>query len=157
MHHGMGYAHGNLDAERDMLASPFTVIGGADGGARVAIICDASMPSFLLTHWARDRVRGERLPLEFLVKKQTQDTARLFGLSDRGRLAPGLRADINLIDHANLRLTRPALVHDLPTGAPRLMQIADGIVATYVAGEAVRSGNEDTGARPGRLLRSRAT
>jgi len=157
MHHGMGYAHGNLDAEREMLASPFTVIGGADGGAHVAIICDASMPSFLLTHWARDRVRGERLPLEFLVKKQTQDTARLFGLGDRGRLAPGLRADINLIDYANLRLTRPELVHDLPTGAPRLMQIADGIRATYVAGEAVRSGNEDTGARPGRLLRSRAS
>ena len=154
MHHGMGYAHGNLDAEREMLASPFTVIGGGDGGAHVAIICDASMPSFLLTHWARDRARGELLPLEFLVKKQTQDTARLFGLKDRGIVSPGLRADLNVIDHARLRLTKPTLVHDLPTGAPRLMQIADGILATYVAGEPVRIRNDDTGARPGRLLRS---
>jgi N-acyl-D-aspartate/D-glutamate deacylase len=115
------------------------------------------MPSFLLTHWARDRARGERLPLEFLVKKQTQDTARLFGLNDRGILAPGMRADLNLIDHAGLRLTRPCLVHDLPTGAPRLMQIADGILATYVAGAPVRVRNDDTGARPGRLLRSGAS
>jgi len=154
MHHGMGYAHGDLEAQREMMASSGTVIGGADGGAHVAIICDASMPSFLLTHWARDRTRGAKLPLEFVIKKQTQDTARLFGMRDRGVLAPGMRADINLIDHERLQLSKPYLVNDLPSGAPRLMQIADGILATFVAGEKVRVGNEDTGARPGRLVRS---
>lgn len=156
MHHAMGYADGNLEPEREMLEHEGTVLGGSDGGAHVAMICDASMPTFLLTHWARDRRRGGKLSLEFVVKKQTQDTARLFGLHDRGRLAPGLRADINLIDHAALRLGKPYLTHDLPGGAPRLMQKAHGIAATFVAGVPTRQGDEDTGLRPGRLLRSHA-
>ena len=156
MHHAMGYANGNLEPEREMLEADNTVLGGSDGGAHVAMICDASMPTFLLTHWARDRSRGPRLPIEFVIKKQTADTAKLFGLTDRGTLTPGMRADINLIDHAQLRLGKPYLTHDLPGAAPRLMQRAHGIEATYVAGIPTRLRDEDTGARPGRLLRSRA-
>jgi N-acyl-D-aspartate/D-glutamate deacylase len=106
----------------------------------------------MLTHWARDR-RHDRLPLEFVVKKQTSDTAHLFGLLDRGVIAPGYRADINLIDHAGLALEAPIMVHDLPAGGSRFIQRARGYRATLVAGEVVRENGEDTGALPGRLIR----
>ncbi|WP_340318038.1 amidohydrolase family protein, partial [Rhizorhabdus argentea] len=148
----MGYAGGNLDPTYEMLRSPLTVPGGGDGGAHVATICDAGAPTFMLSYWVRDRVRGPRLPLEHIVRKQTHDAARLYGLNDRGRLAPGLRADINIIDFDNLRPGRLHIVHDLPTGAPRLMQKASGYVATMVAGEIVTQAGEDSGARPGKLI-----
>lgn len=150
----MGYANGNLDPTYEMLKSPLTVPGGGDGGAHVATICDAGAPTFMLSYWARDRVRGPRLPLEHIVRKQTHDAALLYGLEDRGRLAPGLRADINIIDFEALTPGRLHMVHDLPTGAPRLMQKAVGYVATMVAGEVVTSTGEDTGARPGKLVGS---
>ena len=149
----MGYADGNLDPTYEMLASPLTVPGGGDGGAHVATICDAIAPTFMLTHWVRDRSRGPRLPLEHIVRKQTADAADLYGLVDRGRLKPGLRADINVIDFDNLACQPLHMVHDLPTGAPRLMQKARGYVASMVAGQIIQSDGEDTGARPGQLIR----
>ena len=117
---------GNFDAIREMLMHPQAVLGLCDGGAHCGIICDASMPTFLLTHWVRDRTRGARLPLEQVVRLQTRNTAALFGLADRGALAPGLRADVNVIDLENLRLAPPEIVFDLPAGGRRLMQRARG-------------------------------
>jgi N-acyl-D-aspartate/D-glutamate deacylase len=152
----LNYANGDLDAVGGMLEREHTVAGGSDGGAHVGMICDASMPTYLLTHWARDRKRGKRLPIEFLVKKQTADTADLYGLRDRGRLVQGLRADLNLIDFERLSLGDAYMTNDLPAGAPRLMQGAKGYVATMVAGAVTRRNGVDTGARPGRLVRSRA-
>ncbi|WP_422001318.1 N-acyl-D-amino-acid deacylase family protein [Reyranella sp.] len=156
-YHLLGYARGNLDAHREMLADPRSVIGAGDGGAHVTVICDAGMPTFMLTHWARDRARGPRLPLELVVRKQTADTARLFGLRDRGQLRPGFRADVNLIDFDALSFERPHLVHDLPTGAARLMQKAQGYVATLVNGQTIQENGEDSLARPGMVLRSAAS
>jgi N-acyl-D-amino-acid deacylase len=149
----MGYADGNLDPTYELLKSPLTVPGGGDGGAHVATICDAGAPTFMLSHWVRDRRRGPRLALEHIVRKQTMDAAQLYGMRDRGRIAVGLRADINVIDFANLSAGPLHMVHDLPTGAPRLMQKARGYHATLVAGEIVTRDGEDTGARPGRLIR----
>ena len=146
------YADGNLEAAREMLEHPYSVIGLSDGGAHCGIICDASTPTFMLTHWVRDRVRG-RLPLERVVKKMTHDTARLFGLRDRGVLRPGYRADLNLIDLGALALELPEMVHDLPARGRRFIQRARGYRATLVGGEIVQREGEDTGARPGRLLR----
>ena len=152
--HALNYSNGDLSAAYEMLRHQDTVAAGSDGGAHVRLICDASIPSFLLTHWARDRSRGPRLPLEFAVKKQTADTADLYSLSDRGRLVEGLRADINVIDHDNLKLQPPQWVNDLPGGASRMIQGVDGYDLTMVAGVATREGGADTGARPGRLMRS---
>ena len=152
----MGYAEGDLNPTYEMLLNDNTVPGAADGGAHVAHVCDGGAPTFLLSHWVRDRVRGPRLPLEHIVKKQTADTAALYGLHDRGRLAPGLKADINLIDFDNLAAGRLDLVDDLPSGASRLMQKATGYVATFVSGAMTVSDGEDTGARPGRLVRGGA-
>jgi len=151
----MGYAQGDLRPTYDMLAHPLTIAGGGDGGAHVATICDAGAPTFMLTFWARDRSRGPTLALEQVVRKQTLDTARLYGLEDRGRIAPGLRADLNLIDYPNLALGPLETVYDLPSGAPRLMQKSRGYVATIVAGAATIEMGEDTGARPGKLVRGR--
>jgi N-acyl-D-aspartate/D-glutamate deacylase len=156
MSHAINYSYGDLSPSYEMLRNPHTVAGGSDGGAHVGMIGDAGMPTFLLTHWQRDRKRGPTLPLEHLIKKQTADTAGLYGLKDRGRLQPGLRADVNLIDLDNLKIHEPQLLHDLPAGAARIMQGADGYRATLVAGEVTRENGRDTGARPGRLLRSRA-
>jgi len=130
-----------------------TVCGIADGGAHVGYICDSSSPTSLLSLWARDRTRGPRLPLEFLVHKQTLATARSYGLHDRGVIAPGYRADLNVIDFANLGLEPPTVVHDLPAGGKRIVQRARGYRHTFVHGTEVASDGEDTGARPGRLLR----
>ncbi|ROO85056.1 N-acyl-D-aspartate/D-glutamate deacylase [Actinocorallia herbida] len=148
-----GFTDGDHEALREMLLHPAAVYGLADGGAHVAMVCDASMPTYLLTHWARDRTRGERLPLEYVVRKQTSDTARLFGLNDRGAITEGLRADLNVIDFDNLALDAPRMAHDLPAGGGRLLQDARGYVATIVGGVVTRQHDKDTGARPGRLLR----
>ncbi|HLM65120.1 MAG TPA: amidohydrolase family protein [Acidimicrobiales bacterium] len=148
----LNYADGNLDAAGEMLAHPHTVVGLADGGAHVGTICDASFPTTLLAHWGRDRERG-RLDLPFLVHRQTQATARTVGLLDRGVLAPGHRADINLIDAAALRARRPEMRHDLPAGGKRLVQAADGYVATLVAGQVTYEEGREVGPLPGRLVR----
>ena len=147
------YTDGDLNVVREMLTDEATVLGVADGGAHVGLICDAGSPTFLLSHWARDRKRGPGLPLGFLVHKQTRQTALAYGLSDRGLLAPGYKADINVIDFERLRLRKPHVVYDLPAGGKRLMQRADGYRHTFVAGcETVRDG-EHTGELPGKLLR----
>ena len=149
------YVDGNHDVIREQLTHSRAVMGLSDGGAHCGLICDASMPTTMISHWTRDRSRGEQLPLEWVVRKQTQDTAALFGLNDRGVVAPGKRADLNVIDHGAIRLRTPRLVHDLPAGGRRLLQHADGYTATVVAGEQTRAGGVDTGARPGRLVRGR--
>jgi N-acyl-D-aspartate/D-glutamate deacylase len=149
----LGYAAGRFDALDEMLRHPATVLGLGDGGAHCGVLCDASTPTFMLTHWARDRHRGERLPVEHVVHAQTRRTAALFGLDDRGLLEPGRRADVNVIDHAGLALERPRMVYDLPAGGRRLVQGARGYVATVKAGAVVRENDLPTGERPGRLLR----
>jgi N-acyl-D-aspartate/D-glutamate deacylase len=147
------YADNNLDCCRDMLLSENTVPGLGDGGAHVGIISDASFVTTLLTHWGRDRSRGERIPLETLVKRQSQDTARAVGLTDRGVIAAGMKADLNLIDFDNLRVRAPEIVHDLPSGGARLEQKADGYLATIVSGQVTYRNGEPTDALPGRLIR----
>ena len=147
------YSNGSLDPVHEMLLSPDTVVSLGDGGAHCGLICDASLTTFLLTHWVRDRSRGERVPLELAVKRMTSETARLYGLLDRGVLAPGYKADFNLIDLAGLRLRRPEMAFDLPGGARRLLQRADGYDATILSGEVVMEHGNATGATPGRLLR----
>lgn len=148
------YVGGDLADVREMLLDPGTLSGLSDGGAHCGSVVDASMPTYLLTHWARDRNRGPGLPLETVVKAQTAETADFFGFKDRGRLAPGLRADINVIDHEGLRIHPPHLVHDLPAGGKRLVQGVDGYAATMVAGETVFENGEHTGALPGKLVRA---
>ncbi len=147
------YAEGSLDAVREMLLDEATIMGIGDGGAHVCTICDCSSPTFLLTHWARDRKRGPGLPLEFVVRKQTRDSALGYGLTDRGLIAPGMRADLNVIDFERLRLTPPEVVYDLPAGGKRLMQRAVGYRHTFVAGQETVCDDQHTGALPGRLLR----
>ena len=149
----LNYAYSSLDAVREMIQHPQSVMGLADGGAHCAIICDASIPTTNVTIWTRDRTRGEKLPLEFIIRKQTQDTARLFGMHDRGVLAVGFKGDLNVIDYDNLRVHQPQIVHDLPGGAKRLIQRADGYVATIVSGQVVMRNGEPTEARPGRVVR----
>ncbi len=151
----LGYAHGNLNANYDMLMSPISVFGLGDGGAHAGQTCDASSTTFLLTHWVRDRVEGDgrRLGLEHAVQKLTSETADLYGLTDRGRIVPGKRADLNLIDFERLSLPTPTVEYDLPAGARRLLQRADGYVRTIVAGTTIMNEGVDTGARPGALVR----
>jgi N-acyl-D-amino-acid deacylase len=146
-----GYSHGSLDDMKEMLLHPNSALGLSDGGAHCGVICDASAPTFMLSHWARDRANG--LPLEFVVKKMTRDTAHLYGLQDRGVLAPGFKADLNLVDLEHLNLRLPEMVHDLPAGARRLIQRADGWKATICSGEVTFEDGEHTDARPGRLIR----
>ncbi|MCA3641448.1 MAG: amidohydrolase family protein, partial [Methylobacterium sp.] len=149
----LNYTLGNLDHVGEMLRWPEVVPGLSDGGAHCGFICDASFPTFLLTHWVRDRPRGQRLPLARAVQLQTSTPADLYGFKDRGRLAPGLRADINIIDFERLKLLRPQIVHDLPAGGARLLQAAEGYVATIVGGVVTFEGGRHTGALPGRLVR----
>jgi len=153
MSHINNYADGDAEAIREMITHPASVVGLADGGAHVAILCDASMPTTMLTHWARDRTRGERLPLEFVVRRQTRDTARLYGLHDRGVLAPGYLGDLNVIDFEGLAVGRPELAWDLPGGARRLVQRARGYRATVKRGMVTLENDELTGDRPGRVIR----
>jgi len=150
------YAHGHLDACGEMLAHPHTLPGLGDGGAHVSVISDGSFPTYLLTHWGRDRARG-RFDLGWLVKRQTADTARAVGLHDRGIVAPGWRADLNVIDMARLQVRAPVMVADLPAGGQRLLQRADGYDATIVAGVPTYRHGEATGALPGRLVRGPQT
>ncbi len=149
----LNYADGDLDAVHAMLSHPDAIPGLSDGGAHVGMICDGSFPTTLMTHWVRDRV-GARLPLERVVKAQSRDTALAVGLADRGLIAPGLRADLNLIDAARLRLEPPRVVHDLPAGGRRLMQAASGYRATIMGGHVTYRDGVATGALPGRLLRA---
>ena len=148
------YVHGDLDVVHEMITDPHTVLGLSDGGAHCGVICDASLNTFMLTHWVRDRGRGARLPLEFVIKRQTSETADFFGFSDRGRLAPGLKADINIIDYAALRMHHPEMIYDLPAGGRRLVQRVEGYAMTLVAGVPVFENGVETGARPGRLVRA---
>jgi len=149
----LNYADGNLDAIREMVTHPHTLMGLGDGGAHVGYICDASAPTHMLTHWARDRARGGRLPVEFVVKRLAADNARALGLHDRGTLAVGLRADINVVDFDKLAIERPNMRYDLPAGGKRLVQGARGYRATICAGETVHEHGTATGALPGRLIR----
>ena len=151
---GGANVHESQEVLRKMLMHPETVTGLSDAGAHVTLICDATMPTTQLTFWARDRHLGERIPLEFLVAKQTSRNADLYGLSDRGRLAGGLRADINVIDFENLTVSPPKAFHDLPAGGTRLIQPVKGYLATLVKGQVTRRHDADTGARPGSLVRS---
>lgn len=143
---------GSLDAVGEMLSHPRTVPGLSDGGAHVGTICDASFPTTMITKWARDRSHG-RIPLAEAVRRQTRDTARAVGLYDRGVIAPGYRADLNLIDFERLGERAPEVRHDLPAGGSRLVQGADGYVATFVRGVMTQQSGAPTDARPGRLLR----
>ena len=151
---GGANVHQSQEVLRKMLMHPETVTGLSDAGAHVTLICDATMPTTQLTFWARDRHLGERIPLEFLVAKQTSRNADLYGLNDRGRLAVGLRADINVIDFKNLTVSPPKAFHDLPAGGTRLIQPVKGYLATLVKGQVTRRHDADTGARPGSLVRS---
>jgi len=153
LHTFENYYDGNLEVIREMLQDPATICGLADAGAHVGLLCDAGAPTTMLSHWARDRTRGARLPLEELVKKQTRDTALAYGLRDRGLIAPGYKADFNLIDFAALRARLPELVYDLPAGGRRLVQRADGYRATFVSGVEVMRDGAPTGALPGGLVR----
>ncbi|MEZ5237614.1 MAG: amidohydrolase family protein [Microthrixaceae bacterium] len=149
----LGYSHGDFGALGEMLDHPGTVLGLGDGGAHCGVICDASLPTYMLTHWTRDRTRGPRLGLAEVVAMQTSRTADLYGFADRGRVAPGYRADLNVIDLDGLSIAAPRMVHDLPAGGRRLVQESRGYVATICAGTPVRLDDEPTGARPGRLVR----
>jgi N-acyl-D-aspartate/D-glutamate deacylase len=149
----LDYSGGDLEAVREMLIHPATVLGLGDGGAHCGVLCDASLPTFMLSHWARDRDRGAKLPVEQVVHLQTRRTAALYGFNDRGLLAPGYLADINVIDHDNLTLEPPEMVYDLPASGKRLIQRARGYSATIKSGVVVRQADESTGERPGTLLR----
>ncbi len=148
-----GYATYNFDFFRKNMQHPNVLFGLSDGGAHCCVIADAGMPTFILSYWARDRVKGEQFPLPFLVKKLTSDTARAYGLNDRGRLAPGLLADLNVIDFAALRLFRPEAVNDLPAGGRRLVQRAEGYRYTVKSGQVTFEDGHHTGALPGGLVR----
>jgi N-acyl-D-amino-acid deacylase len=154
LHVYMGnYADGDLNAVHEMMMHPYVVVGAADGGAHVNVICDASYTTFMLQHWVRDRDRGQKLPLERAVHMLTKMPADLYGLSDRGVIAVGKKADINVISLDTLELNMPYVARDLPTGAPRLLQGAEGYVMTMVNGEITHRNGKDTGARPGGLVR----
>ncbi len=143
-----------MEVLRELLEHSETVTGLSDAGAHVTLICDATMPTTQLSYWARDRKKGERLPLEFLVHKQTARNAALYGFGDRGSLEVGKRADINVIDFDNLSVGSPVAHKDLPAGGTRVMQPVSGYIATFCNGTKIRENDSDTGARPGRLVRS---
>jgi len=149
----LNYADGNLEATREMLCDQRSVPGLSDGGAHCGIICDASFPTYLLTHWTRDRSRGEKLSIPFVVAAQSRKTALSVGLADRGLIAPGYKADINVIDYDRLHLHPPKVHYDLPVGGRRLLQQVDGYDATIVSGVVTQRDGAPTGARPGRLVR----
>ncbi|HEV3212245.1 MAG TPA: amidohydrolase family protein [Acidimicrobiales bacterium] len=153
---GSNFVGGSLDACREMLSHPDTVTGLGDAGAHVNLISDCSASTFHLTHWGRDRARGERLAVELLVRKLSATNAELYGLQDRGTVTVGQRADLNVIDFDRLRIRAPELRFDLPAGASRILQGAEGYLATLVAGTVTRRDDADTGERPGRLVRAGA-
>jgi N-acyl-D-aspartate/D-glutamate deacylase len=149
----LNYADGNLDATREMLCDPRSVPGLSDGGAHCGIICDASFPTYLLTHWTRDRSRGEKLSIPFVIAAQSRKTALSVGLNDRGLIAPGYKADVNVIDYDRLHLHPPKVHYDLPVGGRRLLQQVDGYDVTIVSGVVTQRGGASTGAHPGQLIR----
>jgi N-acyl-D-aspartate/D-glutamate deacylase len=150
----VNYVTGDHAPIYEMLNDPACLLGLSDGGAHCTSIVDAGVPTFMLTHWSRDRSRGPKLPVEMLIKRQTSETADFFGLADRGRLVPGLRADVNLIDYNRLQVQKPELVHDMPANGRRFVQKVDGYEATLVAGTPIFEHGEHTGALPGRLVRA---
>ena len=149
------YSYHDFSHLHQLLQHPATMISLGDGGAHVGYIADAGLPTFMLTHWTRDRTRGPRLPLEDIVRRQTSHTAGVYGLMDRGLLKPGYKADINLIDYAGLASEAPCMAYDLPAGGKRLLQKARGYVATLVAGQPIYEGGQPTGALPGALVRGK--
>ena len=149
----LGYSNGNFDDMREMMMHPQAIYGLSDGGAHCGLICDASMPTFLLTHWVRDRSRGEKIPLETIVNAQARKTGALFGICDRGLLAPGMKADVNVIDFEHLHIHAPEMVYDLPANARRLIQKVDGYRYTVCSGEVTYEDGKPTGAMPGKLIR----
>jgi N-acyl-D-aspartate/D-glutamate deacylase len=148
---------GDLEAQRNAIEHPLSVFGLSDGGAHCGVLVDASVPTYMLTYFTRDRSRGPRLSLEFVVHKMTQDTAQVYGLRDRGVIAPGFKADLNVIDYEALRLAPPEMAYDLPAGGKRLIQRARGYAYTVCNGEVTYEHGEHTGAMPGRLLRGGRT
>lgn len=149
----LNYAQGTLDPVLEMMQSPATLPGLSDGGAHVGMICDGSFTTTMLTHWVRDRAKGEKLTAESIIHRQSRLTAEWIGLWDRGLIAPGYRADLNVIDLANLKLHLPDVIRDLPAGGRRLMQRASGYTATILKGEITHRDGDPTGAKPGRLVR----
>ena len=149
----INYADGNLAAVQTMMQDPNTIMGLGDGGAHVSIICDASAPTTMITHWTRDRTRGERLPLPWVIKRLTRDNAQALGLHDRGLIAPGLKADLNVINYDQLTAHAPEVLYDLPAGGRRLVQRTEGYDATILSGAIVHRAGQPTGELPGRLIR----
>ena len=148
------FENNSLDTVGELIRRDDVVLGLGDGGAHYGMICDASYPTFLLAHWARDRAAG-RLSVPTRSAMMTSVPAKVAGLADRGRIAVGYKADLNVIDHAALRLHKPVITHDLPAGGRRLDQTADGYVATVVSGEVIAENGVPTDARPGKLVRGR--
>ena len=153
VHYFLGGGGGNLDHSLELLPHPATVLGLGDGGAHVDLVCDVGYPTFLLWYWVRERARGT-LPLETAIRILTSEPARMYGFRDRGVIAPGYKADLNVLDTDAVRPHVPEIVYDLPAGAKRIIQHADGYAATIVDGDVVQRAGEDTGARPGRVVRS---
>lgn len=147
------YAYGDLNTVGEMMQHPNTLVSLGDGGAHVGVLCDASSMAYMLTHWTRDRTRGDKVPLPWAVKRITSDNARAIGLHDRGQLKPGYKADINVIDYERLALGNPEVAYDLPSGGRRLIQRSDGFDATIVSGVPVYRDGVSTGQYPGRLVR----
>ncbi len=148
------FVTGDLEPVHEMMQDEATIIGLGDGGAHCGQICDASMPTFMLTHWTRDRTRGGKFSVEWAVRRLTSETADFFGFKDRGRLKEGLKADVNIIDYDALQIRRPEVIFDLPAGGRRLVQRADGYVTTIVSGTPIFENGEATGALPGKLVRA---
>ncbi len=149
----VGAYPGDLEAQREALEREQSVFGLSDGGAHCGVLCDASVPTYMLAYMSRDRVKGPLLPIEFTVHKMTQDTAQLYGMHDRGVIASGYKADLNLIDFDALQLEAPEMIYDLPAGGKRIVQRAAGYTATISGGEVTYENGEHTGAMPGRLIR----
>jgi N-acyl-D-aspartate/D-glutamate deacylase len=150
-----GYVGYNLDAQRMLMQHPKVIMGLSDGGAHCGVIADAGMPTFIMTHWGRDRSKGDTLPLEFLVRSLTRKTAEAYDMMDRGLIKEGLIADINIIDFEKLNLHRPEAIYDLPTGGKRLVQGVDGYDYTIKSGEVTFEHGDHTGNLPGGLVRGK--
>ena len=144
---------GHLEGQRELIADPRSVFGLSDGGAHCGVLVDASVPTYMLTYFTRDRKRGPKMTPEFIVHKMTRDTAELYGLTDRGLVKAGFKADVNVIDYDNLALHKPEMVYDLPGGGKRLVQGAEGYKATICSGVVTYRDGEHTGQLPGRLIR----